>query len=103
VPGVREALAARTGGRVAVSPIIAGAALKGPADRLLGELGHDASVVGVARLYAGLVDTLVIDAADAERAAAVEAEGVACVVAPTIMTGPAEAAALARVVLEVGR
>jgi LPPG:FO 2-phospho-L-lactate transferase len=60
-------------------------------------------VVGVARLYAGLVDALVVDEADAELASAVEAEGMACVVAPTIMSGPAEAAALARVVLEADR
>src|SRR3546814_19904857 len=49
VPGVRDAVVARRGDVVAVSPIIAGAALKGPADRLLRELGHEASVVGVAR------------------------------------------------------
>jgi len=84
---------------VAVSPIIAGATVKGPADRLLTELGHEASVVGVARLYADVAATLVIDTADAELAAAVEAEGVRCVVAPTLMHGPAEAAALARVTL----
>ncbi len=53
VPGVREAVAARREHVVAVSPIVAGAALKGPADRLLRELGHEASVVGVARIYAG--------------------------------------------------
>jgi len=99
VPGVRAAIEARRPDVVAVSPIIAGAALKGPADRLLRELGHDASVVGVARLYAPLVGTLVIDDADAPLAAAVEAEGVRCVVAPTVMHGPPEAAALAEVVL----
>jgi len=99
VPGVREAVVARRDDGVAVSPIIAGAALKGPADRLLRELGHEATVVGIARLYAPLVATLVIDEADAEHAAAVEAEGLRCVVAPTIMRGPAEAKALAEVVL----
>jgi LPPG:FO 2-phospho-L-lactate transferase len=99
VPGVRAAVEARRADVVAVSPIIAGAALKGPADRLLRELGHEASVIGVARLYAPLVGTLVIDDADADHAAAVEAEGVRCVVAPTIMVGPAEATALAQVVL----
>ena len=52
-------------------------AVKGPADRLLTELGHDASVVGVARLYAPLAATLVIDEADADLADAVEAEGIA--------------------------
>jgi LPPG:FO 2-phospho-L-lactate transferase len=82
-----------------VSPIIAGAALKGPADRLLIELGHEASVVGVARLYAPLVATLVIDEADTEHAAAVEAEGVRCVVAPTIMHDAEHARLLAEVLL----
>jgi len=99
VPGVRDAVEARRDDVVAVSPIIAGAALKGPADRLLTELGHEASVVGVARLYAPLAATLVIDEADTDLATAVEAEGVRCVVAPTIMSGPAEAAALASVVI----
>jgi LPPG:FO 2-phospho-L-lactate transferase len=99
VPGVREAVEARRADAVAVSPIIAGAALKGPADRLLRELGHDASVVGVARLYAPLVGTLVIDEADADRSGAVEAEGLRCVVAPTVMHGPDDARALAEVVL----
>jgi LPPG:FO 2-phospho-L-lactate transferase len=99
VPGVRAAVEARREAVVAVSPIIAGAALKGPADRLLRELGHEATVVGVARLCAPLAATLVIDEADAELADAVAAEGVRCVVAPTIMRGRAEAAALARTLL----
>jgi LPPG:FO 2-phospho-L-lactate transferase len=84
---------------VAVSPIIAGAALKGPAARMLAELGHEPSVVGVARIYAPLASTLVVDEADAGLAPSVEAEGMRCIVAPTIMHGPAEAAALARVVV----
>jgi len=99
VPGVEEALRERRDRVVAVSPIIAGAALKGPADHMLTELGHDASVVGVARIYAPVASTLVIDDADADRAPDVEAEGMACVVAPTIMAGRAEAAALAGRVL----
>ena len=100
VPGISDALAARRKDVVAVSPIIAGAALKGPADRLMTELGYEATVVGVARLYAQFVGTLVIDIADAALADAVEAEGVRCMVAPTIMRGPNEAAALATVVLQ---
>jgi LPPG:FO 2-phospho-L-lactate transferase len=99
VPGVRDAVVARRADVVAVSPIVAGAALKGPADRLLVELGHESSVVGVARLYAELAATLVVDTADADLAPAVEAEGMRCVVAPTIMSDPAAAAALARTVL----
>jgi LPPG:FO 2-phospho-L-lactate transferase len=99
VPGIRAAVAARRDDVIAISPIIAGAALKGPADRLLTELGHESSVVGVARIYAEVAGTLVIDTADADLASAVEAEGLRCVVAPTIMSGPPEAAALAKVTL----
>jgi LPPG:FO 2-phospho-L-lactate transferase len=100
VPGLQEAVEARRDVVVAVSPIVAGAALKGPADRLLTELGHEASVVGVARLYAPLASVLVVDDADAALAPAVEAEGLRCIVAPTIMHGRPEAAALARTVLD---
>ncbi|MFN2608162.1 MAG: 2-phospho-L-lactate transferase [Acidimicrobiales bacterium] len=99
VAGIDEAVAARREDTVAVSPIVAGAALKGPADRLLAELGHQPSVVGVARLWAPWAATLVVDEADADLAPAVEEEGLRCVVAPTVMSGPAEAAALARAVL----
>jgi LPPG:FO 2-phospho-L-lactate transferase len=100
VPGVREAVVARREQVVAVSPIVAGAALKGPADRLLAELGHEVSVVGVARLYAGLAATLVVDDADRDLAGAVEGEGMRCIVTPSVMRGRAEAAALARAVMD---
>ena len=100
VPGVEEAIASRRDAVVAVSPIVAGAALKGPADRLMTELGHEASVVGVARLYAHLAATLVVDDADADLASAVEAEGMRCVVTPTVMHDQAAAGALARSVLD---
>jgi LPPG:FO 2-phospho-L-lactate transferase len=99
VPGVRPAIEARRERNVAVSPIVAGAALKGPADRLMVELGHEASVVGIARLYAPLAASLVIDEADAALADAVAAEGMVPVVAETIMRTPEISAALARTVL----
>ncbi len=99
VAGVRDAVSARRDDVVAVSPIVAGSALKGPADRLLTELGHESSVVGVARVYADVAATLVVDEADADLAPAVEAVGMRCVVAPTIMSSPAAAAALGRVVV----
>jgi len=99
VPGVAGALEARRDDIIAVSPIVAGAALKGPADRLLVEMGFESSVVGVARWYSSWVSTLVIDEADASLAAGVEAAGVRCVVAPTIMSDVHRAAALAEVVL----
>ena len=99
VPDVRRALVQRRERTAAISPIVAGAALRGPADRLMAELGHETSVVGVARLYAPVAGTLVIDSADARLAGAVEAEGVRCIVAPTIMHTPDDAAALARTTL----
>ena len=103
VPGVRKALVARREQVVAVSPIVAGAALKGPADRLLVELGHESTVVGVARLHAEWVGTLVIDERDAHLKDAVEAQGVRAVVAPTIMSSPQVAGSLAAVVLDAAR
>jgi LPPG:FO 2-phospho-L-lactate transferase len=102
IPGILATLAARRDDIIAVSPIVAGAALKGPADRLMAELGTSPSVVGVAQLYAPWAGTLVIDEADRASAPAVEAEGMRCVVAPTIMDSPARAAALARVVIDAG-
>ena len=65
---------------VAVSPIVGGAALKGPADRMLRELGGEASVAEVARRYRDVAGTLVIDAVDEARVASVEAEGLRCLV-----------------------
>jgi LPPG:FO 2-phospho-L-lactate transferase len=102
VPGMREAIdAARARGvRVtAVSPIVGGRALKGPADRMLVALGHEATAVGVARLYAGLVDLFVLDRVDADLAPAVEHLGIRAVVTDTIMTDDAARARLAAEVL----
>ncbi|MEY2449435.1 MAG: 2-phospho-L-lactate transferase [Acidimicrobiaceae bacterium] len=96
VNGVREAVIARRSRNVAVSPIVAGAALKGPADRMLRELGHEPSVVGIARLYAELAAVLVVDEADAALADEVEGAGMHCLVVPTVMSSPEVAASLAR-------
>src|SRR4029453_18150550 len=99
VPGVQEGGAPRRSSVVAVSPRGGGKALKGPADRLMRELGHEDSVVGVARLYAPVAGTLVIGAEDADLAGAVEAEGLRCIVTDTIMRDPDAAAALCRAAL----
>ncbi len=100
VPGVLDHLRRRRDRVVGVSPIVAGAALKGPADRLMREMGFESSVAGVAKWYASWMGTLVIDEADAELAGAVEAEGVRCVIAPAIMSSLDRSADLARAVLE---
>ena len=95
--GVREAVAARPS--AAVSPIVAGRALRGPADRMLGSLGHEVSALGVARLYAGLVQRFVLDEADAALAPAIEALGMRAEVAPTIMRSDADRARLAEAII----
>jgi LPPG:FO 2-phospho-L-lactate transferase len=97
--GVDAALTSRRDTVVAVSPIVAGAALKGPADRMMTELGHEASAVGVAKLYAPIAGTLVIDSADAHLAAEVEHAGMRCVVTDTIMKTAEIAADLTRTCL----
>jgi len=100
VPGLRDAVIARRDKCVAVSPIIGGQALKGPADRLMRELGHEVSAVGVARLYRDLASVLVVDTVDADLARAIEAEGMRCVVAASIMTDAAAAGRLGQVCLD---
>ena len=97
--GVEEALQAQRENVVAVSPIVAGAALKGPADRMLVELGHEPTVVGVARMYAHICGTLVIDSQDAHLIDAVEREGVRCIATDTIMSKPGVAASLAKLAI----
>jgi LPPG:FO 2-phospho-L-lactate transferase len=92
-------LAARRDTVVAISPIVAGAALKGPADRMMSELGHEPSVVGVARLYAPIASTLVIDTADEHLISAVEREGMRCVATNTIMKTAEISAALTQTCL----
>jgi LPPG:FO 2-phospho-L-lactate transferase len=96
---IRAVLTRRRARVVAISPIVAGSALKGPADHMMTELGHEASVVGVARLYRDVAAVLVIDDADAPLAPAVEAEGMRCVVTNTVMHDADAAGALARATL----
>lgn len=95
VPGIMEALVARRENVYAISPIIAGAALKGPAATLMPVVGAETSAVGVARLYTGFCGTLVLDTLDAELAREVEAFGMRAVVADTVMTNPDMAEQLA--------
>lgn len=99
VAGVREALAGTSAGRVAVSPIVGGRALKGPAAQILTTLGHEVSALGVARLYVGLVDVMVIDDHDAHLADAVRALGMDVVVTDTVMGGAEGRERLARTLL----
>jgi LPPG:FO 2-phospho-L-lactate transferase len=102
VPGMRDAIAgARQRGAMvtAVSPIIGGRALKGPADRMLASMGHEVSALGVARLYADLADVFVLDLEDGALAPAVEALGMRALVTDTVMRDDASRARLAGEVL----
>jgi LPPG:FO 2-phospho-L-lactate transferase len=99
VSEIRAALEQRRVPCVAVSPIVGGRALKGPADRMLERLAGGTSPRRVATCYQGLVDVLVIDRADADGAAEVEVDGVRCVVTDTVMHDDASRRALAEAVL----
>ena len=99
MPGVDATLAARRNSVVAISPIIGGAALKGPADRLLRELGHESSALGVARIYADICGVFVIDEVDAHLCSAIEQLGMRCIVTSTIMKTDTVARALATTVI----
>lgn len=100
VPGIRDALIARRDRVVAVSPIIAGKTVKGPADRLMAGLGMEVSCVGVARAYADFCGTIVIDHADAHERAPIAGLGMHAIATDTLMRDARVAAALARDTLD---
>lgn len=106
LPGLRERLLERRAAGVplvGVSPIVAGRALKGPADRMLASLGHEVSAAGVAALYRDLLSGFVVDTADAALGPAIEALGLSVLVADTIMTDDAARARLGKAILDFGR
>jgi LPPG:FO 2-phospho-L-lactate transferase len=88
---------------VAVSGIVGGVALKGPADRMLVSLGHEASALGVARQYTGIADVFILDRLDEALAPEIRQLGLRTVVTDTIMAGDAGRARLAAKVLEAAR
>ena len=104
LPGVREALATGTEQRtrLAVSPIIGGVAVRGPAAKIMTELGHEATCLGVAKMYRDICDIFLIDEQDAALAPAIAELGLTPVAAPTIMNTEADKVALARLTLELG-
>ena len=104
IDGIRSAIAERVADSkptIAISPLVGGQALKGPADRLLTEMGGEASSAGIARWYEGLIDTLVIDETDAGDKASVEAFGIGCAVTQTVMESPEISRSLAQTVLDL--
>jgi LPPG:FO 2-phospho-L-lactate transferase len=99
VPGMRELIVESRAVKVAVSPIVGGAAIKGPAAEMLSGLGFEVSPVGVATIYRGIVDGMVIDQADRALAPRVAGLGMEAFVTSTVMGGDESRAALAREVL----
>ncbi len=99
VRGLRDALTETHAPRVAVSPIVGGEAVRGPAAEMMRTLGHEVSALGVARLYAGLVDGFLLDEVDGALAEPVEALGMRAFVTDTMMTSPQKRDALAGAVL----
>lgn len=94
--GVRERLRARRFPTVAVSPIISGTAVKGPAAKIFKELGRQASCVGVAEFYGDLIDILIIDESDGGHAEAIRRLGIEPIIAPILMKNMADRVALAQ-------
>ena len=101
VPGIHDVLHEASGMIVAVSPIVGGAPLKGPADKLMSGLGMEVSAVGVVRCYRDFLDVMVIDEQDAHLVSEIEDLGIPAVATNTIMRDDRAKAALARKVLEV--
>ena len=102
VPGLREALRGSKALRMAVSPLVAGASLKGPTDKMMAQLGLEVSPVTVAGRYRDVLDLFVLDRQDGHLAPEVEALGLKCAVLPTVMSDLAAKQALARALLELG-
>ena len=101
VPGVREAVSESRARRIAISPIVGGQAIKGPAAKMLASLGHEVSAAGVAAIYRDLIDVMVIDEEDRALAPEIEALGLTCAITNTMMTSPERKAELASFLLEL--
>ncbi len=100
VPGIREALKETRAIVAAISPVVGGASLKGPTDRMLTQLGLEVSAAQVARLYHDFLDIYIIDEKDSEAKEEIEGLGISVTITQTVMSGPEEKLALARAVLK---
>jgi LPPG:FO 2-phospho-L-lactate transferase len=101
VTGIRDALRARKASVIAVCPIVGGKSLKGPSDKMLLELGHEASAYGVSKLYADFTGTFVIDPADRTEAESIRKLGMRVEVLPTVMKTHAHKRKLAQSLLKL--
>ena len=99
VSGVREQLRTHKQKVFAVCPIVGGKSLKGPSDKMLAQLGHDSTALGVAKLYADFTGTFIIDPADKSQSGAISALGLKVAILPTVMKTRAQKRKLARALL----
>jgi LPPG:FO 2-phospho-L-lactate transferase len=100
VPGIREALREARMRVIAVCPLVGGKSLKGPSDKMMMQLGHDVSALGVARLYRDICSAFVMDETDADQSQDVAEMGMNPVVCPTVMRSLEDKERLARVILQ---
>ena len=101
IPGIREGLRARKDDVIAVCPIVGGKSLKGPSDKMLSQLGYEATALGVAKLYADFAGTFVIDPVDEVQASAIESLGISAAIVPTVMKTGAQKRKLASALLDL--
>jgi LPPG:FO 2-phospho-L-lactate transferase len=101
IPRVREQLRARKRDVLAVCPLVGGKSLKGPSDKMLAQLGHEATALGVAKLYADFTGTFVIDPVDKTQAPAISALGMKVAIMPTVMKTRMQKRKLARALLKL--
>lgn len=99
VPGIRQAIKQTAAEVIAITPIIAGRALKGPAADMLRDLGHEVSALGVAHLYRDIADLFVLDESDRELRSKIEALGMRVMITNTVMSALEEKQRLAETVL----
>jgi LPPG:FO 2-phospho-L-lactate transferase len=103
VPGIRDELRAHKEKVIAVCPIVGGKSLKGPSDKMLAQLSHDATALGVAKLYTDFTGTFVIDPADKPQSTAISALGMTVVILPAVMKTRAQKRKLARAFLSLSQ
>ncbi|MGH9849713.1 MAG: 2-phospho-L-lactate transferase CofD family protein, partial [Blastocatellia bacterium] len=103
VPGMRDLLIQTSATIVAISPVVGGASLKGPTDRMLADLGMEVSAAQVARLYSDIADVFILDLQDEAAKSGIEELGLKVCVTNTVMSGLEEKIRLAAVTLEVIR
>jgi len=101
VPQIRDELRAQKQKVIAVCPIVAGKSLKGPSDKMLAQLGHEPTALGVAKLYADFTGTFIIDPADKAQSAAISALGMKVAILRTVMKTLAQKRNLARSLLSL--